>query len=233
VLKTGNRKIDHFRLYYTDKARLVGTHKLPQLRQQHHVPHDAISFNARNSVRDLSRYWIDHFIDDYSFEGPWNTLEAIARLRSRKERIWRRLENYAASYRRAAGVIAPDYSMLPEMLPDQRNWNCARNRISAYALESGGIATIPVACWCTKEDFDWCFDGLASDSTVAISTNGCLSTAWSRDMLLRGVDALVKKKDPWLLVVCGNKVDDLDSLCRRVMYYPSFSERLRRGRRNG
>lgn len=128
--------------------------------------------------------------------------------------------------KRCEGVIATDYSMLPTILPDQRNWNCARNRISAYYLETNGIPTIPVACWSGKEDFVWCFDGLPNSSTIAISTNGCLSSTAGVLTLLDGVEELVDQKNPSLLVVCGRKVPEIEDICENVMYYPSFSQRM-------
>lgn len=224
---TNNPKIDTFRLWYTDEATLVGTHKLPLLTKQHLVPSNIRSWSERSHIKDLSKHWIDFFIDDYRFEGLWNAFVHCIRLDDPTiENFWRRMDSYMSVLHRAAGVISTDYSMLPEMLPDQRNWNCAKNRITAYYLEKSGVPTIPVATWCSADDFDWCFDGLPEDSTIAISTNGCLSTPQGVKTLFEGAAELERQKQPWLVVICGREVEGLGEVFQQHMYYPSFSQRM-------
>ena len=126
--------------------------------------------------------------------------------------------------KRFAGIITTDYSMLPEMLPGQNIWNCTRNRVMAYYLQMKGFNIIPVASWCFESDFEWCFDGLPKNSSIAISTNGCMSSPYGKRMLLRGVKELQKQKSPTNLIVCGRHVDELD-IYDNVHYYPSFSQR--------
>lgn len=232
--RRNNPKLDEFRLWYHHGAELVGSHKLPQLAPQRHVPHDVRSWNERSQLSDLSRHWLDFFVDDYQFAPVWNALVGCVEADDPAvERLWRRIDMYMDVLRRAEGVIGTDFSMLPEMLPDQRNWNCTRNRVFAYYLESCGVPTVPVACWCGRDDFGWCFDGLPERSTIAISTNGCLSTAEGTTMLLEGIEELVRQKDPWLLVVCGREVPQIADICGSVMYYPAFSQRMKGRIRNG
>lgn len=126
--------------------------------------------------------------------------------------------------KRFAGIITTDYSMLPEMLPGQSLWNCTRNRVMAYYLQQQGFNIIPVASWCIESDFEWCFDGLPEQSSIAITTNGCMSSPYGKRMLLRGVEELQKQKSPTNLIVCGRHVDELD-IYDNVHYYPSFSQR--------
>lgn len=207
MLKTNNRKYDIFKLYYWHSAILVGKYRLPQLEPTQAIPSQVISFNERKGVKHPENYWVDFFIDDALFENFWNHPEIS-------------FDNL----KRFAGIITTDYSMLPEMLPGQIIWNCTRNRVIAFYLQQHGFNIIPVASWCTENDFEWCFDGLPEKSSVAISTNGCLSSPYSHKMLLRGVKELYKQKAPSHLVVCGRKMPELDEY-PNVVYYPSFSQR--------
>lgn len=229
-----HHRLKEFRLWYYEDAELVGSHKLPQLAPQRYVPHDVRSWSERSSLRDLSNYWLDFFADDRVFAPLWNAfVNCVAVDDPELEKFWRQLDGYSHTLKRAAGVIGTDYSMLPMMLPDQRNWNCARNRIVSFYLERLGIPTIPVASWCDRTDFDWCFDGLPENSTIAISTNGCLSTVGAKMVLLEGIEELVSQKSPWLLVVCGRELPQIADICSNVLYYPSYSQRMQGRIKNG
>ena len=122
--------------------------------------------------------------------------------------------------------------MLPEMLPGQIIWNCTRNRIMAYYLQCQGFNIIPVASWCNENDFDWCFDGLPQKSSIAISTNGCMSSPYGYKMFLRGVEELQRQKSPTNLIICGRPVEGI-SKYSNVIYYPSYSQRWKERVTNG
>ena len=226
MIKTTIPKVDNFRLHYWDGAELVGSHLLPKLKPQKLIPHDVVSFNERNSVRNPETHWLDFFIDDVGFETFWDASYLGVRDSSvLLERYWKRMDQYMAKLKQFEGVIATDYSMLPEMLPDQSNWNCTRNHITAWRLEQAGIPTIPVASWRDLPDLDWCFDGFAEDSSIAISTNGCLSSNWGKGLLIEGTKELINQKSPYALIVCGRELEELNELHNNIIYYPSFSQR--------
>ena len=215
MLKTNSRKYDNFKLYYWHDATLAGKYRLPQLEPTQAVPTKVISFNERKGIVRPHDYWVDFFIDDVLFEGFW----------SHPEKSFTNLKRFA-------GIITTDYSMLPEMLPPQRIWNCTRNRVMAYYLQQQGFNIIPVASWCTESDFEWCFDGLPENSSIAITTNGCMSSPYGMRMFLRGVEELQKQKSPTNLIVCGRPMPELDAY-HNVIYYPSFSQRWKERVANG
>lgn len=207
MLKLGIRKYDHFRLYYHHDAVLVGQYQMPQLAPVQWIPHDVVSYSEWAGIRHPEKHWLDFFIDDAKFENFWNTME---------QRL--------PKLRKFEGVITTDYSMLPEMLPGVRLWNATRNRVTAYFLQQQGLRVIPVASWCGEEDFDWCFDGLPEESSIAVSTNGCLSSPYGRRIFLAGVEELQRQKHPSHLIVCGRSFPELDRY-GNVFRYPSFSQR--------
>ncbi len=209
MLKTNLRKYDNFKLYYWHNATLVGKYKLPQLEPTQEIPCNVVCFNERNSISDPEKHWLDFFIDDNLFETFWNC----------PERYFARLHKFK-------GLITTDYSMLPEMLPGQNIWNCTRNRVIAYYLQQNGFNVIPVASWCFPEDFEWCFDGLPENSSIAISTNGCMSNPYSKRIFILGVEELQRQKQPSHLIVCGRKFDELEKY-PNVIYYPCFSQRIK------
>ncbi len=209
MLKTGIRKIDHFKLYYWHDATLIGKYKLPQLKPTQFVPpyDKVVGFNERNGIKKPSEYWIDYFIDDVLFENFWNHPEVSF-----------------SNMKKFAGIITTDYSMYPEMLPGQLIWNCTRNRVMAYYLQQQGFDVIPTASWSQKEDFEWCFDGLPEKASIAVSSNGCMSDPYGKRMFLEGVEELQKQKNPSHLIVCGRTIKELDNY-DNVSYYRCFSQR--------
>lgn len=234
MLQTGIPKADHFHLNYWEGAELVGPHKIPKLSPQQHIPHNVVSFNERNGIKHPENHWIDFFIDDINFESFWDAQYLGARDSSVVlERYWRRMDQYMRKLKQFEGVIATDHSLLPEMLPDQSNWNCVRNYVTAWRLEQAGIPTIPVASWRDLPDLEWCFDGLAENSSIAISTNGCLSSNWGKRLLIEGTKELVVKKKPFAIIVCGRELRELNNLHSNVIYYPSFSQRWQERSRHG
>lgn len=233
VEKTGKPKFDTHRLYYFDDAELVGTHKLPQLKPQQFIPHDVLSFNERSSIKNPGNHWLDFFIDDWHFECCWNEFErCVVAETSQEKDSWRRLDCYIQTFEKFEGIIGPDYSMFPEMLPDQRNWNCVRNRVYAYRLQQHSLNCVPVASWCDEKDWGWCFDGLPVDSTIAVSTNGCCKTETARMTFRRGLDELERQKSPYAIIVCGRCFKELEDCCSNLIFYPSFSQRMK-VRKNG
>ena len=146
------------------------------------------SFSEIRKIKKPADYGIDFFIDDYKYECFWNNPE-----------------RYLSKLRAFQVIISTDYSMLPEMLIGQRLWNCTRNRIMAYYLQERGFKVIPVASWCTEEDFQWCFDGLPIDSSIAISSNGGLANPYGKRMLLRSIEELQLQKSPFKIIICGDE----------------------------
>lgn len=216
MIKTGIKKYDIFKLYYWHGATLVGKYKLPQLKPTKFIPKNVISFNERNGIKHPENYWVDYFIDDSLFESFWNAPD-------------KSIENL----KKFAGVITTDFSTFPEMLPGQIIWNVTRNRELAYYLQvHNEINIIPVASWCCLEDLSWCLDGLPEDSSIAVSTNGCLSSPYSKRIFLKGIEELQIKKSPFKIIVCGRPIKELNKY-ENILYYPCFSQRMEERIKNG
>ena len=50
---------------YLNGSNLVGSEYYPELQPTNIIPDKVIGFNEKNSVKDPSNYYLDHFIDDY------------------------------------------------------------------------------------------------------------------------------------------------------------------------
>ena len=209
MIRTGKLKYDIFKTYYYDDATRVGKYGLPLLKPVKFIPGEVLSFNERSKLKQNDKRWLDCFIDDVLFEC-----------------IWTNADRYERIFRKAKGIITTDYSVYPELHPVQRLWNIARNRILAYHMQEHlKLDIIPVASWCNSKDFEWCFDGLPKNSSVAISTNGCKSEPYSKRIFLEGVEAMQEIIKPYKIIVCGSGFKELDKYSN-IHYYKNFSQRM-------
>lgn len=215
MFKTNNVKFDIFKLYYHHNANLIGKYQLPKLKPNKLIPPKMTSFPKMNGIKNPSEYGVDFFTDDYKCEC-----------------FWKNPDQYFHKLKKFQIIISTDYSMLPEMLQGQRIWNCTRNRVMAYYLQEKGFKVIPVASWCDENDFSRCFDGLPEESSIAISSNGCLANPYGKKILLRGIEELQKQKNPFKIVFCGKPMEELNHF-DNIIYYPNHYGRYEEEKFNG
>ena len=232
-------------LRYLRDAILVGQYDFPLLKPSFAVPRNVHSFNERNSICYPSISWIDYFIDDSHFtimkkldDFEWleklETLKTIPEIKEalsflkfewcRRVYVW--IDSIAKSLRSFEGVISPDFSVYPEMPSIERIYFARQSRIVAYRMQQLGLNIIPSTSWAFIEDFDWCLDGILPNSSLAISTNGCKREEYSRRIFLEGVEEIQNRLHPLHLIICGGGFEELEKY-NNIVYYPSFSQRLR------
>lgn len=148
---------------------------IPKLKATHYIPEILVPFNFAITEKSPENKWVHFFIDDYQFERIWNTPN-----------------KYLNILKRFNGVITTDFSMFLSMPKAQQIWNCFRNRVVAYWLQNNGLNIIPTAGWSDKESFKWCFDGLAKNSTVAITSVGTRKNGVYKNNFNQGLYELIK-----------------------------------------
>ena len=166
----------------------VGKYGFPQLEQQEYIPTgDILPINYLKSSKHRSSQWFHCFVNDSQFE-----------------RLWYNFYNYIPLIKEAAGFICTDFSLYRDYDDEILIRNCMRNRTLAYGFQMMDIKVIPTAGFGGENTWDWCFDGLPTNSTLAITTNGVLSDPEAMRIFVGGVSTLVQTKAPRNLVICGN-----------------------------
>lgn len=191
-------------------ADLVGKYGFPQLSEQQNIPTgEPLPINYITSSHSIETTWFHNFVDDYIFE-----------------RYWRNFDKYTTYISHSAGIITSDFSMFRDYDKEMQIINCYRNRVMAYAMQKINHNIIPTAGFGGENTWDWCFDGLPHNSTVAITTNGTLSDPEARRLFIGGVDALVDTIHPYALVVCGKYPDWLNHKYSnvKIIPIPSYSQ---------
>jgi len=206
----GLLQYDLFCDIYAGDAPKVGKYGFPQLKEINIIPNgDIRSFNYLLSLPDPEKYWIHCFCDDYQFE-----------------RLWGNLDHYMDYIVKAKGFISTDFSLYRDYSDDWLIWNCRRNRCMAYAIQERNGIMIPTAGFGPERTWDWCFDGLPHNSTLAVTTNGTLDDPEARRLFVGGIDALVYTTHPHTLVICGKYPSWIDTKYPEIVIIniPSFGQ---------
>lgn len=102
-------------------------------------------------------------------------------------------------------VISPDFSLYREMFPHQRIGHTVLSRQVGAVFQQHGIRVIPNVRWSSPGDFEFCFEGIAQGSIVAISTHGCSQNADDLTMMREGLEALLDRLCPRTILVHGSR----------------------------
>lgn len=223
---SGIRSVDWFRRVYLENAILVGDYEFPEIPSQTYIPDvgQIVSLGDVSSNKRLPHCcWIDHFVSDERY--------ASILTKGKFE------SHYLPIYRKAAGIIGTDFSLLPTMPTAERIISCYLNRCIDYALSKLNIPEIPTASWACMDDFDWCLDGLPMHSTIAVSTNGILSNPNSMNLFINGLHTVQQKLSPSTLLINTTSVKKLESISDvkqydNILLYSNIGQRRRRGEMN-
>lgn len=122
------------------------------------------------------------------------------------ESVWKKPSGFTEKLSKFKAILTPDFSMYLEMHPLEKLHNVFRNRwIGAY-YASKGLRVIPSVSWGGEDTFDYCFEGIAKQSVVSVSTymvseHG--TTPAQKDFFLKGYNELLNRIEPEY-VLCYN-----------------------------
>lgn len=149
---------DIFKKNMLDGASFSGKYEMPCLNATQIKILTALPFNVALYIPENERKNnnIHFYIDDYQFE-----------------RVWNSPQKYVEFLKQFKTVIAPDFSLYTDLPKMTQLWNLFRSRALAYFWQKNGVNVIPNVTWSNKESFEFCFDGLPKNSTIALSSVGC------------------------------------------------------------
>lgn len=181
------RKSHLLNLHLNKKCTFAGEYDMPVLRAYlDDPPERLIPFNLARCTRDYDS-GVHFFIDDYQFE-----------------RIWIYPGRYLHQLRRFRAVIAPDFSQFADTPQALRIWQNYRAKYLASWWQDQGIRVIPNVTGSTPDSFRYCFDGLPTDSVVAINCLGIRSSALSMYFWREGYSETIRRLQPRLIIRYGD-----------------------------
>lgn len=181
---------DVLRERYIAGAELVGKYQVPQL-QPINARLDGlmpVPINLAGKEKNPRECVLHCFVDDVKFEGIWkDPLKQIETLK------------YYSYF------CPCDFSFYYTMpLAVQIN-QIYRMRAIHHFLTCCGVKCIPVVTWSDESSFDFCFDGLPKESTLAVSTNSC-HTIRAREYYKRGFAEMCERLRPTQILVVGAEI---------------------------
>lgn len=156
------------------------------------IPKKLLAYDLTKSSTEYDSY-VHFYIDDYKFDG--------------KRGIWNDPDKALDRLKKFKGIITPDFSTNLDFPDPLKRYNIYRMRAFGYYASKHGINTINNVRWSDKSSYDYCFAGIPKNSIVAIGSIGCIKEKKNWNLFQEGLDELVKRISPKIILVYGRAPD--------------------------
>ena len=185
------RTNEAYNLHAYDPDESDGFYNIPHLKRTNHVPERLINFNEILTSTD-TKAGVHFFIDDYRFE-----------------RIWNQPDRYIEILKRFDCVFTPDFSLYRDMPIAMKIWNIYRSRLIGQMCQNEGIIVIPTVSWAEEETFEFCFDGIETGGTVAVSSVGVVRDPEAMEIFKTGMEKMIEACEPKKIIFYGKAMPEL------------------------
>ena len=203
-------QLDLIKFFLAGDAELVGKYGFPKLKKVNFIPEmPVLPFNYLTSAMQRPPCWYHCFIADDQFN-----------------RLYKNFWRYEKNLKYIKGLISADFSLFRDYDEETQIENCRKNRVIDYALQQRGISMIPTAGFADESSWEWCFDGLPLNSTVAVTTNCIGKDPEAKRLFVWGIHAMIEKIFPTAIVVCGKCPNWLFEKypAIKIIQIPSYSQ---------
>ncbi len=209
---------DGFQAYLTEGAMLVGEPGIPMLMNLGNpgIPRDIVPFTKAKKCSNKRQ-----FVHFYQHDKEFST-------------VLTGTTRYLDMLKEFDGVITPDCTLMINQAPCLQQANTYMNRAVGYFLQRNGINVIPNIRWSDETSFSYCFLGVVPDSTVSISTHGCINDKQQKKMFKTGLEAMLDTLNPKDVLVHGYMPEDIfGEYKKQVRFHRYASEFERTHRKEG
>ncbi len=138
---------------------------------------------------------------------------------------WHHMERVVSKARHYACAFGPQFSVLMDGRRCDAVEAVRKSRIATLYMQLTGIPTIQTVSITSVRFHAFAYDGLAPNTVTAIGNMCVLRTPQERKLYRIGVEELIRRKSPSLLIVVGNRLDFKIDI--PVIYYKSRIQKLR------
>ena len=192
-------------LFMRNEFATVGRWDIPLIHKQSLDTSDiklvACSDTRANDRPENTKKGVHFFVDDYRFNG-----------------IYDHPERTISRYSQYAFLLSPDYSTYSDMSMWRQLENVAKNRWVGAYWQSKGLTVIPTVSWGLTQSFDFCFDGIEKNATVAVGMIGCKR---SKLNFMRSYNTMLEKIEPSKIICFGTPFTEMDGNIVAVNYSES------------
>ncbi len=187
------KNYDVFRSFLVENADYDGYLELPVIKTSDFIPNKIIPFSkAMSKTWTDYNCWVGFYEHDIKFE-----------------RLWNNPKQYLCKLKKFNGVISPDFSLYRNMPLCMQMWNTYRGRALAAWLQDNKIEVIPNVRFNDGRTYEFCFDGIEKNKTVAVGTHGCIKQKEDKIFFKAGLSRLVQKLSPKNIIVYGRAPDSI------------------------
>lgn len=185
----------------------VGEFDIPVLQPYRYQETEFIGFNFALREKQRNRKSLHFFCDDYRFE-----------------RIWRDPTKYIDLLSDFQSVTTPDFSLYTDYPKALQIYNHYRKQWLGAFWQSWGLNVIPTIACGDKNSFEWCFDGIPQNATVAVSSVGTQNSPIARRLFLLGWEEMLSRLQPETVLFHGKIPQECEGNIIRI---EAFQERLK------
>lgn len=211
-----NNYYDVFHSFLVTNADYDGYFEMPKIKTSIYIPNRVVTFSkamAKN-MNDFDQ-WVLFYEHDKNFERLWNNPRLYLN----------RLKNFR-------GIISPDFSLYRNMPLCMQLWNTYRGRALSSWLQRNGIEVIPNVRWGDERTYNFCFDGIERNKTIAIGTHGCIRGFSNREHFINGMNEMMKRLLPKNIIVYGDTPHDIFEIyIKQGVQIIAFESEIRRSRK--
>lgn len=164
-----------------------------------------LPFNYIKTCKNPKENFISFYIDDYQFN-----------------RIWSEPAKYLNLLKQFKGIIGPDFSLYRDFPKVYQIFNCWRNKVLTAFYQMNGLKVIPNVSWSDEDSYKWCFEGLPTNSIVAVSSNGCIRDKTAKDLFIKGYNEMKRRLSPIKVIFVGTVPKELES-DPIIEHFPAYS----------
>ncbi len=136
--------------------------------------------------------FVHFYIDDYKFDSPQNG-------------IWTEYEQALSIIQHFGGIITPDFSTNVDFPDGLKRFNTYRMRAFGYWAGKQGVSVINNVRWGTVETWEYCFDGIPTNSIVCIGVVASgLRYTENRNLFEFGFIELINRLKPHTIIFYGS-----------------------------
>jgi hypothetical protein len=179
------------------KATFHGLYEFPMLDRTNYIPEQLVSFEKRQNP---NKHQCLHF---YTYD-------------DRFECVWDKPEKYLKSIQEFGAVIAPDFSIFRDFPLVFQIYNVYRSRALAYWWQSNGLNVIPNIRWGDERTYEFIFDGIEKEGTVAIGSLGGIKNTLNKEFFFNGFKEMLKRIQPRVVVIYGAAPEQLYLWCEKI-----------------
>ena len=192
-------------LFMRNSFATAGKWGIPLVRKQYIENPDirlvACSDTRANDNEENKKAGVHFFVDDFRFSG-----------------IYDHPDKSVKKYSQYAFLLTPDFSLYADMPLWKQLESVAKNRWVGAYWQSKSLTVFPTIAWSTPRSYEFCFDGVEQNGTVAVGMVGCKR---NKSGFMRGYNAMLEKLHPETIIVLGTLFTEMQGNIIAVDYRQS------------